>query len=174
MKLQIEKTHPRLHIDPKRLQNLLDQAIRSVPALGELPGNDVPPDAPLEVTFLTSTDMAVAHERAMGDPTPTDVLTFDLRVPGDPWIAPTPWAEILIDVDTAIDYARDYDCSVAEELFRYLVHGLLHLAGYDDQTAHDFETMKEIQETCLKELLAIPGLPEDLSHAIFLSGGSHE
>jgi probable rRNA maturation factor len=152
----------------------LEQAIQSVPALRELPGKEVHENAPLVITFLTRAEMVEAHANALGDPSPTDVLSFDLRAPGDPWIEAAPWAEILIDVDTAQEYAIDYSCTVSEELMRYMIHGLLHLAGYDDHDPQDYETMKNEQETCLKELLETPARQAELSQALFLGGGSHE
>jgi len=45
------------------------------------------------------------------------------------------WGEIVISVDQAEQQARDYDVSFKNELARLTVHGILHLAGYKDNTA---------------------------------------
>src|SRR3954471_16970524 len=76
-----------------------------------------------EVTVVLVSDhrMAEVHGRFMNDPTPTDVITFD-------------HGEILISTETAKRQARQFGTSFVQELRLYLVHGLLHLSGFDDKT----------------------------------------
>ncbi len=79
----------------------------------------------------------------------TDVITFDYgeldqstRVAG----------EIFICIDEAIIQARRFRTSWQSELVRYLVHGVLHLCGYDDQNASDRRKMKREEDRLVAEL----------------------
>jgi len=84
---------------------------------------------------------------------PTDVLSFALRE-GNP--LPGPIAEelellgdIVVSVPTAMRQSTDYGHSLARELAFLLVHGLLHLLGYDHETEADEAEMTQLQETVL-------------------------
>ena len=63
----------------------------------------------------------------------TDVLAFD-------------YGEIFICVPQAKRQAKELNHSLKEELAILLIHGLLHLAGYDDETKKDYNKMKSQQE----------------------------
>ena len=75
----------------------------------------------LSVLLTDDRRMARLHERWMGEPGPTDVMSFPMgeaRILGD----------VVISVETA---ARRRPKNPAGEVLRYLVHGLLHLTGHD-------------------------------------------
>src|SRR6476659_3457177 len=88
-----------------------------------------------EVSVVLVSDKRIAdiHGRFMNDPTATDVITFD-------------HGEIVISTQTAKRQARQFGTSLAHELRLYLVHGLLHLGGYDDKTPKGAAEMKRVQE----------------------------
>ena len=82
---------------------------------------------------------------------PTDVITFPLSDPsqavGTPEVPLE--AEVVISAETACRRAADFDWSPHDELVLYLVHGLLHLAGYDDHTQDDREAMRKREQSVL-------------------------
>ncbi|MBL9193763.1 MAG: rRNA maturation RNase YbeY [Opitutaceae bacterium] len=84
------------------------------------------PDGELSLVFLTDPALAAVHGQFLDDPSRTDVITFE----GDPLMGTA--GEICVSADTAQRYATDHSRPFAEELTLYLVHGWLHLAGYDD------------------------------------------
>lgn len=88
-----------------------------------------------EVSVVLVSDKRIAeiHGRFMNDRSPTDVITFD-------------HGEIVISTETAKRQARRFGTSLAHELRLYLVHGLLHLSGFDDKTAKGAAEMKRVQE----------------------------
>ena len=94
----------------------------------------------IEVTLVDDPTIARVHREFMNLPDPTDVITFH-------------HGEILISIDTAERQAQDYARSWQHEVALYLVHGLLHLAGYLDKSPEDFECMAEAQERILAECL---------------------
>ena len=67
---------------------------------------------------------------------PTDVLTFDLSDSSD-----RVEDEIYLSVPVATDQAHDAGVSLDEELSRLVIHGFLHLAGYDHHTPLDGRKM---------------------------------
>ena len=66
----------------------------------------------------------------------TDVITFDYckdkKISGD----------ILISIDRVIENAKLFNVTFSNELDRVMVHGLLHLLGYNDKTKKDSKLMK--------------------------------
>ena len=88
-----------------------------------------------EVSVVLVSDKRIAeiHRRFIDDPTPTDVITFD-------------HGEIVISTETARRQARQFRTSLEDELRLYLVHGLLHLCGFDDKTRQGAAEMKRVQE----------------------------
>jgi len=69
---------------------------------------------------------------------PTDVLTFQ-------------HGEIFVSVETAKRHARRFGNSLAHELRLYVVHGLLHLHGFDDRTQTEAHKMERTQEEILRD-----------------------
>lgn len=111
-----------------------------LPAVLSLPEGPVPVLSGLEEVEISVVDDASirdVHARFLDDPTETDVITFPH---GDGL------GEIIISYDTAIRQAAEYHEPVCRELFRYMVHGLLHLHGYIDTEPEERERMFSRQE----------------------------
>jgi probable rRNA maturation factor len=79
----------------------------------------------------------------------TDVITFDYAEPAE---RKRLHGEIFICVDEAVGQASRFRASWQSELLRYLVHGVLHLCGYDDQQASDRRKMKREEERLVSGL----------------------
>ena len=79
------------------------------------------PDSVLSVLVTDDRRIAPLHERWMGEPGPTDVMSFPMEEAGI-------LGDIVISAETA---ARRRPKDPAAEVLRYLVHGLLHLTGHD-------------------------------------------
>ena len=88
------------------------------------------------VWLISDRRMALLHRKFLAQLGPTDVLTFQ-------------HGEIFISVETARRQARAFGNSLMRELKLYIVHGLLHLHGYDDQTPLEARRMKRMQEKIL-------------------------
>jgi len=88
------------------------------------------------VWLISDRRMAALHQKFMRQGGPTDVLTFQ-------------HGEIFISVDTAKRHARSFRNSLESELCLYVVHGLLHLNGFDDQTQTGARKMERMQERIL-------------------------
>ncbi len=92
----------------------------------------------------------VINRRHLAHDWPTDVISFPLSDPDDPVLA----GELVVSAEMAASTARDVGVDPRSELALYVVHGLLHLCGLDDQTAEDADVMRQREA----EILASEGL----------------
>ncbi len=76
---------------------------------------------------------------------PTDVLSFLLERSADRLEG-----EVIASADTAIGSAARYGWAPADELLLYVIHGTLHLVGYDDLAPEPQVTMRERERDYLK------------------------
>lgn len=76
---------------------------------------------------------------------PTDVLSFPLDMADrfrGPDMPPPLLGDIVISFDTARRQARERGCGFSDEAADLLIHGLLHLLGYDHERSADSRRMK--------------------------------
>jgi probable rRNA maturation factor len=81
----------------------------------------------------------------------TDVITFDYSDPAQPGSLT---GEIFICVPEAVVQSRRFRTTWQREVVRYLVHGALHLIGYDDRSAGARRRMKAMEDRLLRRLAA--------------------
>jgi len=146
--LSIANQHRRLKIDRRQIQrviSLLDAAADRF--LGGCPAGE------LSLVFLTDPALAQLHADFLDDPTPTDVITFE----GQPTLGTA--GEVCVSADMAATYARQHGRDFARELTLYLVHGWLHLAGYDDLQPAKKRRMRAAEARAMKLLDAADAIP---------------
>ena len=93
----------------------------------------------IQFVLVDRATMARVHGDFLSDSSETDVITF-------------PYGEILVCPAVARDRAGEFDLGVDEEILLYALHGLLHLAGYDDTTLELAKEMAQAQARLLKQL----------------------
>ncbi len=104
----------------------------------------------LRIELVDDAQMSAAHQRWKNDPATTDVLTFDLRAcRTDPLDT-----DLMVCVDEAHRQSLARGIPIEHELLLYIVHGLLHCLGHDDQNPADAQAMHVRED----ELLAALGL----------------
>lgn len=86
------------------------------------------------------------HEIYFQDPTPTDCISFPID-------KETVLGEVFVCPEVAIEYAQKNEKDPLEETALYIVHGLLHLLGYDDLTPSDRAKMRSAEKTMLKKVV---------------------
>lgn len=128
-------------VDAKWLERVVRRAVAAI-------GAEV-----AEITVLVVDDRRIAalHDRWMGIPGPTDVLTFDLSAGGPRGLA----GDIVASAETARRVGRELDWQPRQELAYYVVHGLLHLAGEDDGTPGERRRMRRRE----RAVMVAAGLP---------------
>lgn len=100
-------------------------------------------DYELGIHLVTAEEMAAINESFLGHEGSTDVITFDHR---DGKKTGPLHGELFISLDDAVAQAREFGTTWQGELIRYLLHGLLHLHGFDDRTAADRRKMKREED----------------------------
>ena len=89
--------------------------------------------------------IASLNEQYRGIPSSTDVLSFPMREGLFGALSPGLLGDVVISAETADRQARAAGRSLREELAALLIHGILHLLGYDHQTPSDARTMKRLE-----------------------------
>ena len=97
------------------------------------------------IIFIGDETLREMHEEYLDDPDYTDVITFNL---GEEKIE----GEIYISLDRVIENARLFKVSTENEIYRTIIHGLLHLKGFNDKSEHEKEIMKHQENELLKSL----------------------
>ncbi len=184
--VSIRKAHPRLRVPGAQVRRaiaLLDERFQMLPgdlshlslSRTRLAGlqskiknrkseiEDPCPPGELSLVFLTDPGLAKIHGDFMDDPTTTDVITFE----GDS-LAGTA-GEICVSADTAAKYVgllssraatSALRARFASELTLYVVHGWLHLAGYDDLQPAKKRRMRAAEKRAMALLAAAKAIPE--------------
>ena len=93
----------------------------------------------VDVALVDDSESDRVHRDFMGIDGPTDVITFE-------------HGEIVIGVEVAKRQAADYGEPELRELLRYVIHGLLHLGGHEDENPTDREKMEAAQEALVSAL----------------------
>jgi probable rRNA maturation factor len=104
-------------------------------------------DLHVDVTVVDDPAIRRLNARYLRKRTTTDVLAFDLEAPGPSRLM----GEVIVCADTAKRQARRVGVSVALELDLLVVHGLLHLAGWDDHEPREARLMHEREREILAE-----------------------
>ncbi len=101
----------------------------------------------VDLAVVDGREMARLNRRYLGHRGPTDVLSFDLADP--PGEALT--GQIVVCADVAATQARRRGHSARRELMLYVVHGLLHLTGWDDATDAQAQRMHAREDQLLAD-----------------------
>ena len=149
MQITLANRQRRVRFDVKRLRELAAAALAECVlhsgdglfALKQIPE--------IEVAVVSDAVIARVHVEFMDVPGATDVITFD-------------HGEIVVSADTARAQAAEHGHGVVGELALYIIHGLLHLNGYDDIAPRDRAKMHRVQDRIWRRVLAgVPSLPKN-------------
>ena len=120
-------------------------------------------DAELNVVFTDNKRIKEINKTFLGHNYATDVITFAYREIHQEKVKKpsgkklslhenTITGEIVISVEMAAKLAQKHDCAVEGEIALYLVHGLLHLFGYDDKQRKEAKKMHQREGELLSDL----------------------
>src|SRR5947209_15621969 len=87
-------------------------------------------DAAVSLAFVDNPTIHRLNKQFLDHDEPTDVITFPLSGPG----AKTLEGEVVVGAEIARARATEFGHDEEHELALYVIHGLLHLCGYDDTT----------------------------------------
>ena len=133
--IEVRNLQRTVRISRRRLQRFAEIACTLV-WKHKRPGAEMASVAAISVLIVSDRRVAAVHEEFCGLAGPTDVLTFQ-------------HGEIVISAETAARQARMFHSNLMAEIQLYLLHGLLHLAGFDDVTAQQQKRMQRLQNKLL-------------------------
>ncbi len=111
-----------------------------------------------EIVFLTNAGIRALNRRYKREDSSTDVLSFDMGAGEN-----APLGEIFVSIDKARQNAKVFGTTPAEETILYVIHGMLHLYGYDDMRPGERGRMSRKQERILKILCTQENLSKVLT-----------
>ncbi len=124
-------------LNKKKLKSIVRSVLKSV-GINE---------ANISLVFCSDREIRRLNFLYRGKDRPTDVLSFSMRegkrLKGDSSIL----GDVVISVDRARKQAKRFSSTFKREIYLYIIHGILHLLGYDDQSISSRKRMrrKEIQ-----------------------------
>ena len=137
--ISVRNVQRKIWVDVAELETFARNALRYCLQLQKGKRTDLRKLHEIFVWLISDRRMSQLHLRFLGESGPTDVITFHD-------------GEIFISVETARRNAREFGNSLASEFKLYIVNALLHLHGFDDQTAADLKRMKNTQEKILRSM----------------------
>ena len=135
--ISVRNLQCKIRVNAVDLQTFAGKALDRCLQFHEKKGTDLRKLPEVFVWLISDRRMASLHRKFMHQTGPTDVLTFQ-------------HGEIFISVETARRNARAFGTSLASELRLYIIHGLLHLHGFDDRTQAEARKMERIQKKILR------------------------
>lgn len=141
--IDLANRHPRLRLDRRAVLAVVAALDAAAPQFrGGCPPGE------LSLVFMTDQALAKLHAAFLDDPTTTDVITFE----GEPALGVA--GEICVSADTAAAYAKQHGRDFSAELTLYVIHGWLHLAGYDDLVPAKKRLMRAAEARAVRLLTA--------------------
>lgn len=136
MKIYINNLQRSISIDKHRITKIAQYILRLLNKRQDL-----------SVAFVDDKRIAKLNAKFRGENRPTDVLAFGMykaNLLGD----------VVISTDAAKRQAPMYNSTIDEEITLYLLHGILHLAGFNDEKPKDRKKMEAKQEKIFKTLIS--------------------
>lgn len=100
----------------------------------------------LEINIISSSDIHIINKGYLKHNYTTDIITFNYSDTLEQLDG-----EIFISIDDAQYNSKKFRVTLSEELVRLVIHGILHLLGYDDQNKFDKKIMKRLENKLLSK-----------------------
>ena len=138
-------------LNRRAVRAFLKEAVRCL-----LPGRS----CRLSLVLVEDNAIRRLNARYLGKPWPTDVLAFSMRegpvLSGDSSLL----GDLMISTEMALRNAKRFRSSLDREFALYLVHGLLHLLGYEDKTPSQKRRMRKEEQRVLRHCARFVSLKE--------------
>jgi probable rRNA maturation factor len=106
-------------------------------------------DPDLSLSLVGDAEIQDVNARFLGHDRPTDVISFDYAdSPGGERVS----GEVIVSAECAVRVAQEHGGDATAELMLYVIHGILHLRGFDDQEVEDASAMWRRQSELMREL----------------------
>lgn len=109
-------------------------------------------DRELSVLFTGDDQIAVLNNQYLGRTGPTNVLAFPMEDPHQKITVSPMLGDVVISLDTAARESKEAGESLEETVYRLLIHGILHLLGFDHERSQAEAGAMEKEELRLRQL----------------------
>jgi probable rRNA maturation factor len=135
----VANAHPTLDVDEDRVRKMASAVLKKEQRSGRA-----------NIILGTDVDLTELNSKYRRLDRPTDVLSFPMD--NDTHLADHEqvMGEVYISLDRAQQQAQDYGVDFLREVDRLVIHGLLHLCGYDHEDPNGTESMKAKEEEFLE------------------------
>jgi probable rRNA maturation factor len=142
IEVEISNTQSHLRLEPGGLDRLVRRVLAAQ-------GHS---RASISIAVVDNSTIHTINQAHLGHDWPTDVITFPLADPDEPVLT----GELVISAEMACTSARELGVEPGDELALYVVHGLLHLCGFDD---HDDSARSRMRQREAELLSRAEGQP---------------
>lgn len=111
------------------------------------------PNTTVNFRFVDGKEIRRWHRKYFGDRSATDVIAFPMREGKKLARTGEMLGDVVVCVDTARKQARKFGNTVEEEMTLYMIHGILHLLGYDDTHPSQKKVMDRLQFSILNRVM---------------------
>jgi probable rRNA maturation factor len=129
----------------------LDAAAIRLLAGSILDGESSNPGSAVTLVFVRDPAIREYNRTYLSKDRPTDVISFQAEADEEEFSDEYSVGDVIISVDRAAEYAEEHNIPVADELARYIIHGILHCLGHDDIDPGARRTMLRRQEMFLRK-----------------------
>ncbi len=134
MKIEIANTQDYYPINKRKIRQIVIKVL-----------NEEKRDGELSIAFVDNEKIMELNKKFLGHNEPTDVISFPLEANGIS-------GEIVVSAQMALETANAMRTDVEGELILYVIHGLLHLIGYDDTSKKKAQAMHKRENELLARL----------------------
>lgn len=142
-RILVQNRQRKIRVDLLRLRTFAERALHECRTIPSPRHGKLSRMEEVGIVLISDQRMARMHRQYLGVDGPTDVITFQ-------------HGEVFISVETARRQARVFGASTHREVELYLIHGLLHLHGFDDTTEPAAKEMFAMQKRIVTRLAAGP------------------
>ena len=143
MEVQIDNRQSRHNISPKTIQ----QTVRAVLNALEFP------DGEISILLVDDPQITILNKKYFDRQGPTNVIAFVMREGEFSHLSPQLLGDVVISTDTAAKEAQNSGMSMEQRFRELLVHGILHLFGYDHENSEQNARKMEKKSQELLELI---------------------
>ncbi|MZG30146.1 MAG: rRNA maturation RNase YbeY [Nitrospinae bacterium] len=130
MEIFIKNEHPDIKVDTKKIKQHTAKVLDSMDCN----------EHEISILFIGDQGIRDLNQRFRGIDSPTDVLSFPQLVEDSPETpGPPVLGDVAISLETARTQSKEHGLSMDEELTLLLIHGILHLLGYDHELSDQEE-----------------------------------
>lgn len=141
--ITVRNAQRKLFVNVPELRSFSERALPLCLAEKALARSELRSLGEVNVILISDSRMAALHKKFLKMAGPTDVITFQ-------------HGEIFISAERARANARSFQTTIEDELKLYIVHGLLHLRGFDDMTKRSARTMHSVQTRIVSAATGFP------------------